>query len=40
MSTESVVRVLKSNPNDEAAFTEIVESYGASEGKNTYESLA
>ena len=40
VSTEAVVKVLKTNPNDEAAFTKIVEDYGATEGKNTYQSLA
>ena len=39
VSTEAVVRVLKTNPNDEAAFKNIVEDYGATEGKNTYQSL-
>lgn len=40
VSTEAVVKVLKANPNDEAAFQKIVEEYGAVEGKNTYQSLA
>lgn len=40
VSTEAVVRVLKTDPNDEAAFKTILNDCGAPEGKDTYQSLA
>ena len=40
VSSEAVVRVLQTNPNDNAAFQQVLEDFGAPEEKNTYDKLA